>query len=202
MTKDDQTEGIGATGYTLDDLSAYLDRGRTPAIAAIDSSPECQAMLDNMERVGSLARDLLAQDVIERPQVEESWLGGLLDTISREVRAGRDIPLTAPDPRAKLTVTEGAVRELIRAAGDSVDGVFVGACSLVGDVTDPEAAIRVSVTISVVLHSPVHELAEAVRQRVYSELLAHTELTIEQIDVTVVDVHVQTQSLDDGTETP
>lgn len=195
---DAESAGIGASGYTLDDLSAYLDRGRTPAIAAIDDSPECQAMLASMERVGSLARELLAQDVREHPAVEEGWLGGLLTSISREVRAGRDIPLTSPDPRATLTVTEGAVRELVRAAGDSVDGVLVGSCSLEGDVTMPDAGIRVALTISVILHSPVHELAEAVRQRVYSELLSHTELAIESIDVTVTDVHLPTKPADEG----
>ena len=28
--------GVGGSGYTIDDLSDYLDRGRSPAIAAID----------------------------------------------------------------------------------------------------------------------------------------------------------------------
>lgn len=198
MTMDDESAGIGTSGYTLDDLSAYLDRGRTPAIAAIDDSPECQAMLASMERAGSLARDLLAQDVREHPTLEEGWLGGLLTSISREIKAGRDIPLTSPDPHVTLTVTEGAVRELVRAAGDSVDGVFVGSCSLEGDVTAPGSGIRVALTISVILNSPVQELAESVRQRVYSELLTHTELTIESIDVTVTDVHVQTNRADEG----
>lgn len=195
---DAESESVGTSGYTLDDLSAYLDRGRTPAIAAIDDSPECQAMLASMERVGSLARDLLAQDVREHPTLEEGWLGGLLTSISREIKAGRDIPLTSPDPRATLTVTEGAVRELVRAAGDSVDGVLVGSCSLFGDVTVPGSGIRVALTISVILNSPVQELAEAVRQRVYSELLSHTELAVEGIDVTVTDVHVQTKPVDEG----
>jgi len=195
----DEPGGIGGTGYTLDDLSAYLDSGRTPSIAAIDSNPECQAMLASMERVGSFARELLEQDVREHPQLEETWLSGLLTSISREVRAGRDIPLTAPDPRTSLSVTEGAVRELVRAAGDSVDGVLVGSCSLEGDVTVPGTPIRVFLTISVVLSEPVHELAESVRQRVFSELLAHTELAIESIDVTVSDVHIPLASADDGT---
>ena len=199
MTKDIEPGGIGGTGYTLDDLSAYLDSGRSPAIAAIDSNSECQAMLASMERVGSMARALLEQDAREQPQIEENWLGGLLSSISREVRAGRDIPLTAADPRTSLSVTEGAVRELVRAAGDSVDGVFVGSCSLDGDVTVPGAAVRVYLTISVVFSGPVHELAETVRQRVFSELLAHTELTIESIDLTVSDVHITTTSMDDGT---
>ncbi|MDH6180122.1 hypothetical protein M2152_000304 [Microbacteriaceae bacterium SG_E_30_P1] len=197
MTDERADLGVGDTGYTIEDLSAYLDRGRTPAIAAIDNSPECQAMLDSMERVGGFARDLVEQDVREHPALDEGWLGGLLASISREVRAGRDIPLASPNPDTTLTVTEGAVRELVRAAGDSVEGVVVGSCSLDGDVTVPGEGIRVHVTISVVLNSPVPDVAEAVRQRVYSQLLAHTELTIDSIDVTVTDVHLALPT-DDG----
>jgi len=182
-------EGIGGSGYTLDDLSAYLDRGRSPAIAAIDTNAECRAVLDSMERVGSLSRDLLASDVRANPTIDEGWLGSLLTSISRELRAGRDIPLSATDPTTSLSITEGAVRELVRSAGDSVDGVLVGSCSLNGDLDGP---VQVALTISVVLARPLPELAEQVRQRVYSELLAHTELDIEAVDVTIGDVHILT----------
>jgi len=184
-------EGIGGSGYTLDDLSAYLDRGRLPAIAAIDTNAECRAVLDSMERVGALSRELLASDVRENPSVDENWLGSLLTSISRELRAGRDIPLSSTDPTTSLSITEGAVRELVRSAGDSVDGVLVGSCTLIGtpDGTEP---IQVSLTISVVLARPLQELADEVRKRVYSELLKHTELDIEAVNVTIGDVHIMT----------
>lgn len=193
MTMDAGSAGIGESGFTLDDLSDYLDRGRVPAIRAIDESPECQAMLASIERMGSLTRDLVAQDQREQPALEEGWLGGLLEAISREVRAGRDIPLTAPDPRATLTVTEGAIRELIRSAGDSVDGALVGSCTLEGDVDAVGGLVTVALTISVVPQTPVVELAEQVRQKVYTQLLAHTELSIGSIDVTVSDIHIVTR---------
>ena len=193
MTMDAGSAGIGESGFTLDDLSDYLDRGRVPAIRAIDESPECQAMLASIERMGSLTRDLVAQDQREQPALEEGWLGGLLEAISREVRAGRDIPLTAPDPRATLTVTEGAIRELIRSAGDSVGGALVGSCTLEGDVDAVGGLVTVALTISVVPQTPVVELAEQVRQKVYTQLLAHTELSIGSIDVTVSDIHIVTR---------
>ena len=198
MTMDAGSAGIVETGFTLDDLSDYLDRGRVPAIRAIDESPECQAMLAWIERMGSLTRDLVAQDQREQPALEEGWLGGLLEAISREVRAGRDIPLTAPDPRATLTVTEGAIRELIRSAGDSVDGVLVGSCTLEGDVDAVGGPVTVALTISVVPQTPVVELAEQVRQKVYTQLLAHTELSIGSIDVTVSDIHIVTRPVPGG----
>jgi hypothetical protein len=193
MTGDD----VGGSGYDLDELSDYLDRGRQPAISAIDDNPECQAMLASLERVSALSRDLVDRDAVEDPTIDERWLGSLLATIGRELRAGRDIPFSSPDPNSSLIITEGAVRELVRAAGDSVDGVLVGSCSLEGDVSDPLAAITVAITISVVLSAPIILLAQAVRERVHSDLLKHTELHIQSIDVTVVDVHFLTTEIED-----
>jgi len=186
----DSTDGIGGTGYTLEDLSDYLDRGRLPSIPAIDDNAECSSVLSSLQRVGALSRDLVAKEAELQPPVDETWLSALFTSISQEAKAGRDIPLTSPDPRTRLSITEGAVRELVRAAGDSVDGVLVGRCQLDGDLATVGDSIRVTVSISVLLGSPVHEAAETVRQRVYSELLTHTELTIEAVDVTVADVHV------------
>ena len=182
--------GIGGSGYSLDDLSDYLDRGRQPAIPAIDDNAECRSVLSSLERVGALSRDLVAKDAEANPGLDESWLGTLFASISQEAKAGRDIPLGSPDPRTSLSITEGAVRELVRAAGDSIPGAIVGRCRLDGDVDKPGSAIRVEISISVLLGAPVPEVAESVRQRVYSELLAHTELSVEAVDVTVADVHV------------
>lgn len=173
---------IGESGYTLDELSDYLDRGREPAIPAIDDDAQCQAMLASLAHVGALSRDLVARD--ELP-LEESFLAGLFGSITRELRAGRDIPLASSENGTTLAITEGAIRELVRAAGDSVPGVLVDTCGL-----ELAEELVVHLRISVLLGLPVHEAAAAVRQRVYSELLRHTELPIGPVDVTVVDVHV------------
>ena len=176
-------EEIGESGYTLEQLGEYLDSGRTPAIPAIDDNAECQAALAALERAGSLSRDLVARD---ESALDETWFGSLLTQITREVKAGRDIPLASADPRTHLSITEGAIREFVRAAGDAVDGVLVGHCAL----TDTEDGLRVDLSISVQLGAPVTAAAEAVRQAVYTELLKHTELPVAAVDVTVVDVHV------------
>jgi len=181
-TNDDD---IGGSGYTLEQLSDYLDSGRTPAIEAIDDNAECQAVLASLERYGSLSRELVSRDATDNPALDEGWLSGLFASITREVKAGRDIPLTSSDPLTRLTITEGAIRGLIRSAGDSVNGVLVGRCSITGDDD-----VTVAVSISVLLGTPVHLAAEAVRQAVYTALLKHTELTVSSVDVTVDDVHV------------
>jgi len=193
---DSEPGGIGGSGYSLEDLSDYLDRGRTPPIAAIDANPECEAMLATLERVGSLSRELVVHDAESNPTIDEGWLAGLVATIGRELRAGRDIPLATSDPETTLSITEGAVRELVRAAGDSVDGVLVASSGIDGDLTDAAASVTVHITISVVLAAPVLELAQHVRERVHSELLRHTQLNVTSIDVTVVDVHELTTPIE------
>jgi len=175
-------DGIGGTTYTLDDLSDYLDSGRLPVNAEIEADAECQAVLASLERVGSLSRELVARDADENPTLDESWFGSLFATIALEVKAGKDIPLSSSDPHTSLSITEGAIRELVRAAGDSVDGVLVGSVRLSESVVD--------ISISVLLGIPVTGAAEAVRQAVYSDLFKHTELAIDSVNVTVDDVHV------------
>jgi hypothetical protein len=182
-------DDIGGSGYTLDDLSDYLDAGRSPANPQIDNNAECQAVLASLDRLTSLSHELVTRDAAAAPSLDEGWIGSLMATIGREVRAGRDIPIGSSDPSTTLSVTEGALRELVRAAGDSVDGVLVGSSELTGDLSQPGAPITVAVSVSVVLNAPVVDLAQAVRERVHSELLKHTELAIEAIDVTVSDVH-------------
>jgi hypothetical protein len=189
MTDHPPDAGIGGSGYTIDDLSDYLDRGRSPAIEAIDTNAECQAMLASLARVSGLSMVLLEDDASKGPPLDEAWLSSLLGTIGRELRAGRDIPISGEDDATQLSVSEGAIRELVRAAGDSVDGVLVGRCELIGDIGEATAEIVVHVTISVVLSAPVLELAQHVRERVHTELLRHTRLHVTAIDITVTDVH-------------
>lgn len=193
---DSKPGGIGGSGYSLEDLSDYLDRRRTPPIPAIDANPECEAMLATLERVGSLSRELVVQDAELNPTIDEGWLTNLVATIGRELRAGRDIALATSDPATTLSITEGAVRELVRAAGDSVDGVLVASSAIDGDLGDASATVSVRITISVILAAPVLELAQHVRERVHSELLRHTQLNVASIDVTVVDVHQLTTPIE------
>jgi uncharacterized alkaline shock family protein YloU len=194
MSDETTGEGIGGSGYTLEQLSEYHDRGREPRIAAIEGDAECQAVLDSMQRFGALSMAMIEQDAAARP-VDERWFSGLMATVARELRAGRDIPFPSSDPSVSLAITEGAVRELVRAAGDSVDGVLVSRTALVGDLAtaaDPDGAdpIGVDVVISVVFRTPLPAVTSAVRGAVHHALLAHTPLRVGAINITVDDVHL------------
>jgi uncharacterized alkaline shock family protein YloU len=183
---DDTDDGIGGTGYSLEDLSAYLDSGRTPPIAEIDTNAECQAVLASMERLGGLSRDLVA--VESRQPLDDGWYDGLMREVMREFRAGRDIPLFPASPNAELVVTEGALHELIRAAGDTVPGILLGRTRL--HRAESEGPFDIEVTVSAGFGTRLADAAGQVRTAIAEAVERQGELRVGRIDVTVTDVHV------------
>jgi uncharacterized alkaline shock family protein YloU len=191
LVADDADPDAGsADAIGIDELGDYLDRGRLPYDPAIEESPEHRRTLRALERVRALSGALIDDDAAHLPAPAESWFGSILTQVRREARAGRDIPLASTDPDVELTITEGAVRGIVREAGDSVSGVLVGRCRLQGDVADPGADIAVEVTISVFWGVPIADAAQQVRERIHSRLLTQTELRVSTIDVRVEDVYV------------
>ena len=185
-------------GHPIEELSDYLDAGRTPPRRSIDLSPGCQLALDALERLRRLTPELLAADTEATPEVDDGWVQKILAGITLDARAGRRIPLPSPSPRADLGITEGAVRGLVMAAENAVRGVLIGRCHLDGDVTEPGAPIRIRVEASVPYGEPIPHLADRIRAEVSARLAAHTELNVTGIDVAVHDV--QELSLSDEEE--
>jgi len=187
MSEDvDQTDDVGGSGYSLEDLSTYLDRGRTPRIPAIERNAECQALLASMERMGRLSREIVDEQATE--PLAESWYDEIMREVMREFRAGRDIPLARTEDGTQLVVTEGALYELIRSVGDDVEGVLVGRVRI--DQPEPTAPLEVRVTVSVLFGYPMQTTVERMRDGIRAAIERHGELRVGRVDVTVGDVHV------------
>lgn len=184
----------------FDELVSYLDRGEQPPQALLDRSPSNRLAFEALLRVRTMARELLDTDAAATPAADDAWVDRILGNLRREAHAGRDIPLTHPSPRAALVVTEGAVRGLIRAAGDQVPGALVGACRLVGDVTRAGADIEIQVEASVFWGESLPAIAAQLRSAISSTLLQHTELSVVAIDVIISDVHLRLGTPDEGIE--
>ncbi|CAD5989488.1 hypothetical protein [Agreia sp. COWG] len=176
-------------GHTIDELSDYLDGGRTPLDPSIENSPGCRIALASLERLRQISLSLVEADAAAEPPRNDDWIGGILESIGREARAGREIPLQHPSPLAQLSITEGAVRGLIRSAGDRSGGLLIGRCRLDGDVTVPGEPITITIDASVFWGERIKQTVDRARGAIYSELLKHTELTIAAIDITVHDLH-------------
>ena len=179
-------DGIGGSGYSLAELSDYLERGREPRNAEIESNAECQAVLASLGRLGELSRALVAD---ESAAVDERWFDGIMREVTREVRAGRDIPLGAADERATIVTTEGAIRALLREVSDALPGVIVERTRLTGDVGVAGGEVGVEIAMSVAFGRSLQGAADEVRRIAADALARHTALTVTGVDVTVDSVH-------------
>lgn len=174
-------DDIGGSGYTLEDLSAYLDSGREPRVAAIEDNPECRAVLDALGRMSAVSHQLVEEDAID---LEPSWFDGVMAQVAREVKAGRDIPVDDTDD-THVTITEGAVRAMLREAGDRIPGVIVERTRVFGDLDDPEAPLAAELRVSVAYGRRIRDTAELVRRAAADALSRHAERPVASVDVIV-----------------
>lgn len=181
-------ESTDLDGHTIDELADYLDAGMEPVDPTIDDSPACQNALAAIVRLRHASLGSLDEAARAEAPADESWVGGVLANISIEVRAGRDIPLRAVASTEHPVMTEGAVRSLVRRAGDTVPGVVVSRCRLDGDVTELGTPVRVTVEIAVVQGHVIPTAADAVRAEVERTLAVQTDLVVEAVDVVVRDL--------------
>jgi hypothetical protein len=175
-------------GHTIEELADYLDRDRTPVDPSIERSPGCRLALSNMQRLRELSADALQQRAADDAGRETGWVDRLLEAIRAEVRSGRDVPVSHPDPRLRLALTEAAVRGIVRRAGDAMRTVVMGRCTLDGDVGTPGAPVRVDITAGLLYGAAADETADELRRAVRAALGRHTELRVETIDVHFDDV--------------
>lgn len=186
---DDSVFDDDLDGHTLEELSDYLDRGRRPVDPSIENSAACRLALANLTRLNELSARALRREADREPDRDEAWIAGLLDAIRSEVRSGRDVPVSHPDPTLRLALTEAAVRGMIRRAGDTMGGVIMGRCTLDGAVGTPGAVIRVEVTCALEFGLSIDQACDRLRERIRFALERHTELVVGAIDVTVDDVY-------------
>jgi uncharacterized alkaline shock family protein YloU len=197
LSADDLAGPDDLDGHTIEQLSDYLDSGRTPRDPSIESSPGCLIALESLERLRSSAWAMLEEDAASSADGDTAWLSRVMGSISREARRGRDIPIAAapaapPSPAVSLvslSVTEGSVRGLIRSAADGVGGAVVGRCTLRGDVTVPGEPITVEIAADVAWGENLTDVAHEMRDRIRAALALHTELVLAEINVTIQDIH-------------
>jgi hypothetical protein len=174
-------------GHTLDELADYLDRGRTPVDPTIEDSPGCRHALAALERLRSVSSTVLEEEAAGA-EPDASWLAGLMSQISLDARAGADFTvLTTPDGD-EIVMTEGALRALVRAAGDEQPGFLVGRVRFDGDLSEPERPLTVQVDVVVRYGTPVRPGVNALRAAVIERLATHTLFRDVRVDIDVRDL--------------
>ena len=89
---------------------------------------------------------------------------------------------------AEHFITEGALKALIRDAGDAVPGALLGRIVFDGDVSDPHTELTVAIQVMVRPHTVIPTAVALIRQAAMDSLSRHTTARITAINVTIVDV--------------
>lgn len=172
-------------GHTLDELDDYLDRGRLPADPAIDDSPACQIALSALQRLRSITGSFLEEPDDRSPGTEEDWIGRVLAVLPIEARAGRDFPLQIAEPDTDASVTEGALRGLVRSIGDAVPGLLVGGVRF-GDPDPGMQQVDLDVQIALRYGVPLQEAEARLRAALRDGLTPHAPFPLGRVDIRVV----------------
>jgi hypothetical protein len=174
-------------GHTVESLSDYLDRGRQPRDPAIEASPAAQHALAALSRLRAVAPRVIVADADQFAPKNENWISRILDQIGVQAHAGRDIPIPHDVAGAVLSISEGAVRALVREAGDSVDGLLVERSRLDGDIETPGAPVEIHVVISTFEDFDTASTVSEFQKRVINTLRVHTDLVVANVTVRVHD---------------
>jgi uncharacterized alkaline shock family protein YloU len=178
---------IHLDGHTVESLSDYLDRGRQPRDPAIEASPAAQHALAALSRLRTVAPRVIVADADQFAPKNENWISRILDQIGVQAHAGRDIPIPHDVAGAVLSISEGAVRAIIRETGDSAEGLLVERSRLDGDVETFGAPVEVHVVVSTFDGVDTAAVVSAFQKRVVETLREHTDLVVSNVTVRVHD---------------
>lgn len=183
MTDPDE---LGTGRFTLEELSDYLASGCNPPREEIDSDPEARHALAQLRRLTKLTNEL-TMDTADVDDETPWWLN-VLHNLSTETRTGRLVPLTTQVDGAEHFITEGAIKALIRDAGDAVPGALLGRIRFDGDIEQPQAPVVVDIDVTIKAHTVIPEAAEQIRHAALESLSHHSSLKVAAINVTISDV--------------
>jgi hypothetical protein len=172
-------------GHTIEELAEYLDRGRIPMDPAIEVSSSCRLALAALERLHALTAQAVAADA---PSADDSWVASVMSRIALDARAGADLIVARTADGDEIVMTEGALRALIRTAGDEVQGVLVGRIRFIGDLDAVDSDLAVAVDVVVVHGTLLPATMRRLRAAIHERLRTHTPFVEPRIDVTVCDL--------------
>lgn len=172
-------------GHTVEELAAYLDRGSTPVDPTIERSPGCRRALAALQRLRALSDSVVAGPA---SRTDDSWRRAVMQRIALDARAGSDFLLAVTPDGDEVLMTEGALRGIVRAAGDDEPGFLVGRVRFDGDLSAPDGPLVVRIDLLVAYGVPIRAGADRLRIAVRERIERHTRFRAPRIDLTVRDV--------------
>jgi hypothetical protein len=170
-------------GHDIDQLWDHLVRGAPDEHAR--SCEHCQAALTEIRPLHTAISALAAEPV--RPPAD--LRAKVMAVVRARMAAAPRIALPAPAGN-RLVISEHAAAIILRAAGDTVNGVRARSCRLPPDAHDMNTVTDLKLSISLRFDVPALAAAQAVRAAVRTAARAQMGLTLGRIDIDVVDVHI------------
>ncbi len=169
-------------GHDIDQLWDRLTKGTPDEHAR--SCEYCQAALSEISPLRTATSELAAVPV--RPPADLS--GKVMAAVRARIAAPPRIALPGAAGN-RLLISERTAALILRAAGDTVDGVRARSCRLTPDPHDMSTTTDLKLSISLRFDTPALAAARAVRMAVRTAARAQLGLTLGRIDIDVVDIH-------------
>jgi hypothetical protein len=144
----------------------------------------CQTALTQIRPLRAATSELAAEPV--RPPADLS--GRVMAVIGGRIPPAPQIALTGP-AGIRLSISERAAAIVLRAAGDTVEGVRARSCRLTPPACDMDTSAALRLTISIRYGLPAFAAARAVRVAVRNAARAQLGLPLDTIDIEVVDIY-------------
>ena len=170
-------------GRHIDQLWDHLADG-TPDEHA-QGCEHCQAALTEIRPLFTALNQLAAEPV----SPPDDLSGRVMAVIRARIHPAARIPLPGP-AGMRLDISEHAAAFILRAAGDTVDGVRARSCRLTPAAHDGSTATGLQLTISLRYGVPALTAARAVRGAVHAAARRQLGLTLGHIDIEVTDIHL------------
>jgi hypothetical protein len=144
----------------------------------------CQAALTGIRPLLAAISQLAAEPV----SPPDDLPGRVMAVIRARIHPAPRIPLPGP-AGMRLDISEHAAAFILRAAGDTVDGVRARSCRL-SPARDRNTATGLQLTISLRYGVPALTAARALRGAVHAAARRQLGLTLGHIDIEVADIHL------------
>ena len=169
-------------GHHVDQLWNHLAHGTPDPHAR--ACEHCQAALTEIGPLLTATSELAA----EPARAPDDLTGRVMAVIRARIPPAPRIALPSP-AGVRLQISEHAAAVILRAAGDSVEGVHARSCRLTPAAPGRSAATGLKLTISLRYGVPALAAARAVRAAVRTAARGQLGLTLGRIDIEVADVH-------------
>jgi hypothetical protein len=170
-------------GRHIDQLWNHLANGTPDEHAR--ACQHCQAALTEIRPLVTATNELAAEPV----SPPDDLSARVMAVIRARIHPAPRIPLPGP-AGMRLDISEPAAAMMLRAAGDTVDGVRARSCHLIPAAHDGNTFTGLQLTISLRYGTPASTAARAVRAAVYAAARRQFGLTLGHIDIEVTDIHL------------